>query len=125
MLGVTVARGTEVPFRYMRFPEHQQHDQWLSQAALSNSTKFMKLVCLVRVECIAGLALHIPGGHVRVRCPRAPPARLFACANGPLGRTGDRWFYLKHGTHGSCLIRHQRGRPGVVLPFVISNSANP
>ena len=27
-------------------------------------------------------------------------------------------------THGSFLIRHQRGHPGVVLPHVISNSAN-
>ena len=27
-------------------------------------------------------------------------------------------------THGSFLIRSQRGRPGVVLPLVISNSAN-
>ena len=26
-------------------------------------------------------------------------------------------------THGSCLIRRQRGHPGVVLPLVISNSA--
>ena len=27
-------------------------------------------------------------------------------------------------THGSFLIRRQRGRPGVVLPLVVSNSAN-
>ena len=27
-------------------------------------------------------------------------------------------------THGSFLIRRQRGHPGVVLPLVISNSAN-
>ena len=26
--------------------------------------------------------------------------------------------------HGSFLIRHQRGHPGVALPLVISNSAN-
>ena len=27
-------------------------------------------------------------------------------------------------THGSCLIRRQSGHPGVVLPLVVSNSAN-
>ena len=27
-------------------------------------------------------------------------------------------------THGSFLIRRQRGHPGVVLPLVIYNSAN-
>ena len=34
------------------------------------------------------------------------------------------WVPIKLGTHCSFLIRGQRGHPGVVLPLVISNSAN-
>ena len=31
---------------------------------------------------------------------------------------------IQHCTHGSILIRRRRGHPGVVLPLVVSNSAD-
>ena len=51
--------------------------------------------------------------------------RVLACSLGWVPSTwspnGDNQL---RGTHGSFLIRRQRGHPGVVLPLGISNSAN-
>ena len=39
-------------------------------------------------------------------------------------RANVRGNHLSHTTHGSFLVRRQRGHPGVVLPPVIYDSAN-
>ena len=56
--------------------------------------------------------LILPGVSL-AEIPRNPSLCLGICG-----------FHALQTTHGSFLIRRQRGHPGVVLPLVISNSAN-
>ena len=62
-------------------------------------------------EVLDQLILFVPNETIPIVCATL---RVHLC-----GSTGE-----AGATHGSFLIRRQRGDPGVVLPLVISNSAN-